>query len=84
MFLPIFPFHSLSLGGLPGWGRGGKSEGGRLASVMDLGRVGVGGEGLRSRTARMRISMGLLDGLRFRNEEMVLDQEDVSSVVVLI
>lgn len=31
----------------------------------------------------MKISTGLLDGLRLRNREMVLDQEEVSSVVVL-
>lgn len=52
-----------------GWGGFGRGRG-------EVGRWG----GI---TARMKISMGLLDGLRPRNREVVLDQEEVSSVVVL-
>lgn len=47
------------------------------------GEFGEGG-GLGWVTARMKISMGLLEGLRFRNVEMVLDQEVVRDVVVLV
>ena len=56
-----------------GRGEGEVSWVGGFGEKMGRGRV----------TARMKNSMDLLDGSMPRNEEVVLDQEEVSSVVVL-